>query len=63
MSVTNVTAGITTSLDGYLAGPNDRPGLGMGEGGEQLHNWMFGAHRSDQTDDGRNCHAGVAKKS
>jgi dihydrofolate reductase len=45
--MTKVTAGITTSLDGYIAGPNDRPGLGLGEGGEQLHNWMFGAPRSD----------------
>jgi dihydrofolate reductase len=45
--MTRVTAGITTSLDGYIAGPNDRPGVGMGEGGEQLHNWMFGGEWSD----------------
>jgi len=32
---------ITTSLDGYIAGPNDGPELGLGEGGEQLHEWIF----------------------
>jgi dihydrofolate reductase len=33
---------ITMSLDGYIAGPNDSPDLGLGEGGEQLHEWIFG---------------------
>jgi dihydrofolate reductase len=37
-----VAAGITTSLDGYITGPNDGPGLGLGEGGERLHYWVFG---------------------
>jgi dihydrofolate reductase len=40
--VTKVAAGITTSLDGYIAGPNDGPGCGLGEGGERLHYWVFG---------------------
>jgi dihydrofolate reductase len=40
--MTKVAAGITMSLDGYIAGPNDGPGLGLGEGGEQLHYWVFG---------------------
>jgi dihydrofolate reductase len=40
--MTKVIAGITTSVDGYIAGPNDGPGKGLGEGGEQLHNWVFG---------------------
>jgi dihydrofolate reductase len=39
---TKVRADITMSLDGYVAGPNDRPGQGLGEGGERLHYWMFG---------------------
>ena len=30
------------SLDGYVAGLDDRPGQGMGEGGERLHFWIFG---------------------
>jgi dihydrofolate reductase len=37
-----VVAGITTSLDGYITGPNDGPGRGLGEGGERLHYWVFG---------------------
>ena len=40
--MTKVVAGITTSLDGYIAGPNDGPGRGLGEGGERLHYWVFG---------------------
>jgi dihydrofolate reductase len=37
-----VLAGITVSLDGYITGPNDGPGAGLGEGGERLHYWVFG---------------------
>jgi dihydrofolate reductase len=37
-----VLASITTSLDGYTAGPDDGPGKGLGEGGERLHHWVFG---------------------
>ena len=40
--MTKVVASITTSLDGYIAGPNDGPGRGLGEGGERLHYWVFG---------------------
>ncbi|MGH2712056.1 MAG: dihydrofolate reductase family protein [Actinomycetota bacterium] len=40
--MTKVAAGITTSLDGYIAGPNDGPDLGLGEDGERLHYWAFG---------------------
>jgi dihydrofolate reductase len=40
--MTTIAAGITTSLDGYITGPNDRPGRGLGEGGERLHYWVFG---------------------
>jgi len=40
--MTKISAGITTSLDGYIAGPNDGPGCGLGEGGERLHYWVFG---------------------
>jgi dihydrofolate reductase len=38
----SVLAGITTSIDGYIAGPDDGPGKGLGEGGERLHYWVFG---------------------
>jgi dihydrofolate reductase len=40
--MTKVTAAITTSVDGYVAGPNDGPGNGLGDGGERLHYWVFG---------------------
>jgi dihydrofolate reductase len=40
--MTKVLAGITTSVDGYVAGPNDGPGKGLGERGERLHYWVFG---------------------
>jgi dihydrofolate reductase len=33
---------ITMSLDGFVAGPNDRLGAGLGDGGERLHYWHFG---------------------
>lgn len=37
-----VTASITMSVDGYITGPDDRPGQGLGAGGERLHYWVFG---------------------
>jgi dihydrofolate reductase len=33
---------ITMSLDGYVAGPNQSLENPLGEGGEQLHEWVFG---------------------
>jgi dihydrofolate reductase len=38
----SVAASITVSLDGYVAGPDDGPGCGLGVGGERLHYWVFG---------------------
>jgi dihydrofolate reductase len=40
--MSKVVAGITTSVDGYIAGPDDGPGKGLGERGERLHYWVFG---------------------
>lgn len=37
-----LVADITMSLDGYITGPGDAPGRGLGEGGECLHNWVMG---------------------
>ena len=31
---------ISMSLDGFITGPDDRPGQELGEGGEQLHEWV-----------------------
>jgi dihydrofolate reductase len=37
-----IIAAITISVDGYITGPDDGPGKGLGEGGERLHYWVFG---------------------
>jgi dihydrofolate reductase len=37
-----VIATITTSVDGYVTGPDDGPGNGLGTGGERLHYWVMG---------------------
>ena len=37
-----VLADMSTSLDGFVAGPNDGPELPLGVGGERLHEWVFG---------------------
>jgi dihydrofolate reductase len=47
-----VIAAITTSLDGYVVGPDDRPGQGLGVGGERLHYWVMGGPWT-YADDGR----------
>jgi dihydrofolate reductase len=36
-----VTFNMTMSLDGFVAGPNDGPENGLGDGGEGLFNWYF----------------------
>ena len=38
----SVIATITTSVDGYVTGPADGPGCGLGVGGERLHHWVMG---------------------
>lgn len=40
--MSKVMAGITTSVDGFITGPDDGPGCGLGVGGEALHHWVFG---------------------
>jgi len=37
-----VRTGITISVDGFITGPGDGPGCGLGAGGERLHYWVFG---------------------
>jgi len=32
---------MSTSLDGFIAGPNVGPGNGLGDGGERLHEWVL----------------------
>jgi hypothetical protein len=37
-----VVLNMTVSLDGFVAGPNDGPENGLGDGGDALFNWYFG---------------------
>jgi dihydrofolate reductase len=48
--MTNVYAEITSSLDGYVAGPNPTLEEPLGKGGEELHEWVV------QTADWRAAH-------
>jgi dihydrofolate reductase len=32
---------MSMSLDGFIAGPNERPDNGLGDGGHRLHEWVF----------------------
>ena len=45
-----VKAAITVSLDGYITGPDDRAGQGLGVGGERLHYWVMGGPWTYATD-------------
>jgi dihydrofolate reductase len=40
--MSKVTMEISMSLDGYVAGPNQTLEQPLGEGGEGLHEWLFG---------------------
>jgi dihydrofolate reductase len=40
--MSKVIASITTSVDGYVTGPDDGPAYGLGRGGERLHYWVMG---------------------
>lgn len=37
-----VTADMSMSLDGFITGPNDGVERPLGEGGERLHEWIYG---------------------
>ena len=39
---------MSMSLDGFIAGPNEGPGNGLGDGGERLHEWTFAGADTDQ---------------
>lgn len=41
MTEQKVAVDITMSLDGFIAGPNDGPGNGLGDGGDKLHEWAY----------------------
>ncbi|MDN3355626.1 dihydrofolate reductase family protein [Actinomadura sp. DC4] len=43
---------MSMSLDGFIAGPNERPDNGLGDGGERLHEWTEGLEDLAQADEG-----------
>jgi dihydrofolate reductase len=47
--MTKIIADISTSLDGFVTGPDAGPNNGLGTGGDALHTWAF----SDDPDDQR----------
>jgi dihydrofolate reductase len=46
---------MSMSVDGFIAGPNERPDNGLGDDGERLHEWLFltGADTEDSGVPGR----------
>jgi dihydrofolate reductase len=40
--MSRIIASISTSVDGYVTGPDDGPERGLGRGGERLHHWVMG---------------------
>ena len=42
---------MSMSLDGFIAGPNEGPGNGLGDGGHRLHEWAL--YRSGSSADTR----------
>src|SRR5215216_361835 len=48
----NVVFNMTMSLDGFVAGPNDSPEKGLGEGGDALFKWYFGGDMEIPISDG-----------
>src|SRR4051812_42841725 len=41
---------MSMSLDGFIAGPNEGPGNGLGDGGERLHEWVLPGAGSSHKD-------------
>jgi dihydrofolate reductase len=48
--LSKVIATITTSVDGFITGPDDGPGCGLGVGGERLHYWVMGGPWTYETE-------------
>ena len=41
MTVSATVLYMSMTLDGFIAGPNERPDNGLGDGGERLHDWAL----------------------
>jgi dihydrofolate reductase len=42
---------MSMSLDGFIAGPNEGPDNGLGDGGERLHDWALSGGGADDRED------------
>src|SRR5688500_11096088 len=51
-SMGKVIFNMTMSLDGFVAGPNDSPENGLGDGGDALFNWYFSGDTEVPISDG-----------
>jgi dihydrofolate reductase len=40
---------MSMSLDGFIAGPNEGPDNGLGDGGQRLHDWIFAGAPTDHS--------------
>src|SRR5215210_7755906 len=38
---------MSMSIDGFIAGPNEGPNNGLGDGGHRLHEWVFAGAEDD----------------
>ena len=47
-----VTFNMTVSLDGFVAGPNDGPDNGLGDGGDRMFEWYFSGNTEIPISDG-----------
>ena len=51
--MSKVVFNITVSLDGFVAGPNDGPDNGLGDGGDRLFEWYFNGDTPVPISDGQ----------
>jgi len=51
--MSKVVFNMTVSLDGFVAGPNDNPDNGLGDGGDALFNWYFSGDTEVPISDGQ----------
>jgi dihydrofolate reductase len=51
--VGKVVFNMTMSLDGFVAGPNDGPENGLGDGGDELFTWYFSGNTEVPISDGQ----------
>ncbi len=57
-----VVLDMSISLDGFVTGPDPRAGVGLGEGGERLHEWMFGRRSDSGRDKATEVNAVITKE-